>query len=355
MLSVLGAMAVLAPWISPQDPLVQNRADQFKAPSLPHPFGTDEFGRDILSRVIHGARISLLTGAVAVLIGAAVGVPLGLLGGFAGGWTDAAIMRVLDFLLAVPAILLAMVIIAILGPGSFNAMLAVGVVSIPSFARLTRASTLSLKEREFVMATRALGVGPVYLMFRTILLNALTPIVVQVAVTGAVAMLLEAALSFLGLGTQPPDALVGLDAEHRPIVSPPGAVVRALPRHRDHALGALAQRAGGHAPDARGPRGRRARRRGGATRLMARYVLFRLLQLPPGAPGRVGRGLADDLPDPRRSRDRAPRAATSSPEQTQPGADAAWGSTARCRCSTPCGSAASCAGTSASRTSTGCR
>ncbi len=204
MLSVLGVMAVLAPWITPQDPLAQSRADQFLPPSLAHLFGTDEFGRDILSRVIHGARISLLTGAVAVLIGGMVGVPLGLLGGFAGGLTDAMIMRVLDFLLAVPAILLAMVIIAILGPGSFNAMLAVGVVSIPSFARLTRASTLTLKEREFVVATRALGVGPVYLMFRTILLNALTPIVVQIAVTAAVAMLLEAALSFLGLGTQPP-------------------------------------------------------------------------------------------------------------------------------------------------------
>jgi peptide/nickel transport system permease protein len=204
MLSVLGGTAVLAPWISPSDPLAQSRADRFAPPSLTHPFGTDEFGRDILSRVIHGARISLLTGAVAVLIGSAVGVPLGLVGGFAGGVTDGAIMRVLDFLLAVPAILLAMVIIAILGPGSFNAMLAVGVVSIPSFARLARASTLSLKEREFVLATRALGVGPGYLLFRTILLNALTPIVVQVAVTAALAMLLEAALSFLGLGTQPP-------------------------------------------------------------------------------------------------------------------------------------------------------
>ncbi len=204
MLSVLGAMAVLAPWISPQDPLAQSLPDRFLSPTLAHPFGTDEFGRDILSRVIHGARISLLTGAVAVLIGGAVGVPLGLVGGFAGGLVEAAIMRVLDFVLAVPAILLAMVIIAILGPGSFNAMLAVGVVSIPSFARLTRASTLTLKEREFVVATRALGVGPAYLMFRTILLNALTPIVVQAAVTAAVAMLLEAALSFLGLGTQPP-------------------------------------------------------------------------------------------------------------------------------------------------------
>jgi len=204
MLSVLGATAVLAPWIAPQDPLAQSRPDRFSPPSVAHPFGTDEFGRDILSRVIHGARISLVTGAVAVLIGGAVGVPLGLLGGFAGGLTDAAIMRVLDFLLAVPAILLAMVIIAILGPGSFNAMLAVGIVSVPSFARLTRASTLTLKEREFVVATRALGVGPAYLMFRTILLNALTPIVVQVAVTAAVAMMLEPAHSFPEPGTQPP-------------------------------------------------------------------------------------------------------------------------------------------------------
>ena len=203
-LAVLAVLAVTAPLVAPQDPLIQNRADQFRPPSLVHPFGTDEFGRDILSRVIYGARISLVTGALAVLLGAALGVPLGLLGGFAGGWTDAVIMRGLDFLLAVPAILLAMVIIAVLGPGSFHAMLAVGIVSVPSFARLARASTLSLKEREFVLATRALGVGPAYLMFRTILLNALTPLVVHTAATAAVAMLLEAALSFLGLGTQPP-------------------------------------------------------------------------------------------------------------------------------------------------------
>jgi peptide/nickel transport system permease protein len=203
-LSALALVALAAPWVSPHDPLAQSRPDRFLPPSLAHPFGTDEFGRDILSRVIHGARISLLTGVVAVLLGGGTGVPLGLVGGFLGGVVDGAIMRVLDFLLAVPAILLAMVIIAVLGPGSFNAMLAVGIVSIPSFARLARASTLTLKEREFVAATRALGVGPGYLMFRTILLNALTPIVVQVAVTAAVAMLLEAALSFLGLGTQPP-------------------------------------------------------------------------------------------------------------------------------------------------------
>ena len=261
--------------------MVQNRADQFKAPSLPHPFGTDEFGRDILSRVIHGARISLLTGAVAVLIGGTVGVPLGLLGGFAGGLADAAIMRVLDFLLAIPAILLAMVIIAILGPGSFNAMLAVGVVSIPSFARLTRASTLSLKERSVVVATRALGVGPAYLMFRTILLNALTPIVVQVAVTAAVAMLLEAALSFLGLGTQPPTPSwgsmlnTGRSFLHQ---APwyglfPGIVIT---------LSVLSLECPGRcAPGARRPRRRWPRRRRGARSLMARYVLLRLIQLLP--------------------------------------------------------------------------
>jgi peptide/nickel transport system permease protein len=203
-LAALTLVAVAAPVVAPQDPLTQNRADQFHAPSLGHPFGTDEFGRDILSRVVYGARISLVTGALAVTLGAVVGVPLGLLGGFAGGWTDAVIMRALDFLLAVPAILLAMVIIAVLGPGALNAMLAVGIVSVPAFARLARASTLALKEREFVVATRALGVGPAYLMFKTILLNALTPLVVQTAATAAVAMLLEAALSFLGLGTQPP-------------------------------------------------------------------------------------------------------------------------------------------------------
>jgi peptide/nickel transport system permease protein len=204
-LALLAALALAAPWVAPQDPLAQNRVERFRPPSLAHPFGTDEFGRDVLSRVIYGARISLLTGAVAVVLGGLAGVPLGLLGGFFGGAVDAIAMRILDFLLAVPAILLAMVIVAVLGPGSFNAMLAVGVVSVPSFARLARASTLTLKEREFVVATRALGVGSGYLLFRTILLNALTPLLVQTAVTAALAMLLEAALSFLGLGTQPPD------------------------------------------------------------------------------------------------------------------------------------------------------
>lgn len=204
-LALLAVLAVAAPLVAPRDPLAQDRGQQFRPPAVATPFGTDEFGRDIFSRVIYGARISLLTGVVSVLIAAVVGVPLGLAGGFFGGWVDAVTMRFLDFLLAIPAILLAMVIIAIIGPGSFNAMIAVGIVSVPAFARLTRASTLTLKEREFVLATRALGVGSAYLMFRTILPNAFTPLLVQMAVTAAVAMLLEAALSFLGLGTRPPE------------------------------------------------------------------------------------------------------------------------------------------------------
>jgi peptide/nickel transport system permease protein len=204
----LGALAVLAaaaPVVGCYDPLAQDRQSRFEAPSLRHPFGTDEFGRDIWSRAVHGARVSLLAGAAVVLVAGLVGVPLGLLGGYAGGVTDAVIMRLLDFLLAVPAILLAMGVIAVLGPGVFNAVLAVAVVSIPAFARITRASTLALKEREFVLAARAMGGGPGYLMFRTILPNAASPLLVQATVTAAYAILLEAALSFLGLSTRPPE------------------------------------------------------------------------------------------------------------------------------------------------------
>jgi peptide/nickel transport system permease protein len=140
-----------------------------------------------------------------VLVAGLVGIPLGLLGGYAGGGADAVIMRFLDFLLAVPAILLAMAVIAVLGPGVLNAVLAVAVVSIPAFARLTRASTLTLKEREFVLASRAIGGGPAYLVFRTILPNAVSPILIQATVAAAYAILLEAALSFLGLSTRPPE------------------------------------------------------------------------------------------------------------------------------------------------------
>ncbi|HLE45168.1 MAG TPA: ABC transporter permease [Methylomirabilota bacterium] len=201
----LAALAAAAPVVSRYDPLLQDRASRFEPPSLRHLFGTDEFGRDIWSRVIHGARVSLLTGAAVVVVAGTVGIPLGLLGGYAGGWTDAVVMRFLDFLLAVPAILLAMAVIAVLGPGVLNAVLAVAIVSIPAFARIARASTLALKEREFVLAARAMGAGPAYLMLRTILPNALSPLLVQATVAAAYAILLEAALSFLGLSTRPPE------------------------------------------------------------------------------------------------------------------------------------------------------
>lgn len=204
-LAALVAVAVAAPIVGRQDPLIQDRQRRFEPPSLRHLFGTDEFGRDIWSRVAHGGRVSLLTGGTVVLVAAAVGVPLGLLGGYAGGWLDAVVMRVLDFLLAVPAILLAMAVITVLGPGAINAAVGVSVVSIPAFARLTRASTLALKEREFVLAARAIGGGPGYLMFRTILPNAVSPLLVQATVTAAQAVLLEAALAFLGLSTRPPE------------------------------------------------------------------------------------------------------------------------------------------------------
>ena len=204
-LAVLLGLAVAAPVVVADDPLSQDRQSRFMPPSLRHPFGTDEFGRDLWSRTVYGGRVSLFTGGAVVLLAGTLGVPLGLVGGYAGGWTDAVVMRFLDFLLAVPAILLAMGIIAVLGPSVLHAVLAVAVVSIPAFARITRASTLALKEREFVLAARAMGGGPTYLMFRTILPNALSPLLVQATVASAYAILLEAALSFLGLSTRPPE------------------------------------------------------------------------------------------------------------------------------------------------------
>ncbi len=201
----LALLAVAAPLVTPDDPLRQDRESRFLPPSLRHPFGTDEFGRDLWSRAAYGGRVSLLTGAAVVLLAGGIGVPLGLAGGYAGGWAESLVMRFLDFLLAVPAILLAMAIVAVLGPGILQAVLAVAVVSIPAFARIARASTLALKEREFVVAARAMGGGPGYLLFRTILPNALSPLLVQATVAAAYAILLEAALSFLGLSARPPE------------------------------------------------------------------------------------------------------------------------------------------------------
>jgi ABC-type dipeptide/oligopeptide/nickel transport system permease subunit len=201
----MGAAALAAPILAPYDPFVQQLALRFQPPSAEHWLGTDELGRDIFARVLFGARLSLLTAVAAVSVAAGFGVPLGLLAGHFGGWTDNVIMRVIDVLLSVPAVLLAMTVIAILGRGATSALIAVGIVGIPAFARITRASVLALREREFVLAAKAAGASHAYLMLRTILPNALPPIVVQAAVTASVAVLLEAALSFLALGAVPPE------------------------------------------------------------------------------------------------------------------------------------------------------
>jgi len=202
-LLLLVALAVLAPVVAPFDPNEQ-AAQNLLGPSGTHLLGTDELGRDIASRVIHGARSSLVVGAGAAAFGAIVGVPLGLVAGYLGRWVDATAMRLVDLMLAVPGILLALVIIAVLGPGRLNLVLAIGIGSVPEFARLTRAATLALRERDFVRASRGMGAPAADTMFRTVLPNILGPIVVQLVVTASLAVVVEAGLSLLGLGTPPP-------------------------------------------------------------------------------------------------------------------------------------------------------
>jgi ABC-type dipeptide/oligopeptide/nickel transport system permease subunit len=201
---IIVVSAVGAAQVAPYDPLQVHVRDRLQLPSTTYLLGTDELGRDLLSRVIYGARVSLSVGAVAVLIATVAGVVLGLFGGFFGGSADALIMRCMDAVLAFPAIILALAIIAALGPSPVNAMIAIGIVTIPSFARITRGSLLSLKEKEFVEASRASGATSWHLMFRVLLPNSLSPILVQCSIAFATAILTEAALSFLGLGVQPP-------------------------------------------------------------------------------------------------------------------------------------------------------
>ena len=195
---------LLAPWTFAVDPLAQDLAATLEPPSAAHWFGTDELGRDILARVIYGARTSLLTAAGAVLLAASIGIPVGLVGGFFGGWRDALLMRFIDVLLALPGILLAMALIAVLGRSQTAALVAVGITGIPNFARITRAQVLSLRKRDFVTAVEALGGSSTYNMFTTVLPNSWSPILVQVVILSSVAILLEAALAFLGIGIPPP-------------------------------------------------------------------------------------------------------------------------------------------------------
>jgi peptide/nickel transport system permease protein len=200
---IVGA-AIFAPIIAPHDPMVLQMRDRFQGPSFAHPLGTDELGRDLLSRLIYGARVSMSVGVLSVGLAALVGVPLGLIGSYYGGRSDSIIMRLMDGLLAFPAIILALAIMTALGPSLINAMVAIGIVYIPTFARIMRSSVLGLKEQDFVEAARAIGCTDWRLMYRAVLPNCLSPLIVQVTVGFANAILTEAALSFLGLGIQPP-------------------------------------------------------------------------------------------------------------------------------------------------------
>lgn len=201
---VLGA--VLAPWLTPYDPNAPDLATQLLPPSPGHPLGTDAFGRDILTRILYGGQQSLTVGLVSVGLSMTAGTLLGLLSGFYGGRTDLVVMRLADVLLAFPSILLAIAIVAILGPGLRNAMIAVTIVRVPVFARLVRAQVLSLREQEFVEAGRALGLPHGRLLFRHVLPNCLAPLIVAGTLSIGDAILEAAGLSFLGLGAQPPDA-----------------------------------------------------------------------------------------------------------------------------------------------------
>ena len=204
LIGLIGAAAIVSLVWTPHAPDRMDFAVQLQGPSWQHPLGTDQFGRDLLSRVMVGARGSLAIGVLAVGIALGVGGSIGLLSGWAGGWADEAVMRIVDVLYAFPAILMALLLAAVFEPGRVTAMTAIGIATVPIFARIARASVLGAKHADFVEAGRALGAGPGRLVVRHVLPSALSPLVVQASLSLAVAVLAEAALSFLGLGT-PPD------------------------------------------------------------------------------------------------------------------------------------------------------
>ena len=198
------AAALLAPWISPADPLQTSWSAIRKAPSAAHWFGTDENGRDVLSRVLWGARASMAAGVLSVTVALLIGVPIGLLAGLAGGWVDTLISRIADAMLSVPFLILAIALAAFLGPALENAMLAIAITASPVFVRLARGMTLEVKATDWVEAARALGNPPWRLGLLHVLPNIVPPLLVQATLSIAEAIIAEASLSFLGLGQQPP-------------------------------------------------------------------------------------------------------------------------------------------------------
>ena len=197
-------IAILAPYIATHDPLKLNILHMAETPSAEFVFGTDEFGRDVFSRVVYGTRIALFISSLSVLLAAFLGIGIGAVSGYYGGWRDNVLMRLMDAILAFPIILLAIGIMAVLGPNPYNVVIALAIVYVPRIARLVRASVLSLKEKEFVEASRALGGSDMAIILRQILPNCLAPIIVQTTAFLATAILVEAILSFLGLGVPPP-------------------------------------------------------------------------------------------------------------------------------------------------------
>ncbi len=203
-------VALFAPWLAPVDPAVQTLNDKRMPPGSEYLLGADEFGRDILSRVIFGTRLALYVAVVAVSIALVCGVILGLIAGFVGGWVDGVIMRIIDILLAFPYLLLAIAVVSALGTGVQNTTLAVGIWAMPGFARITRSQVLTVKNREYITAARSIGVSSLRMILRHVLPNAIPSVIVFASLYMANAILLEAALSFLGLGVQPPQPSWGL-------------------------------------------------------------------------------------------------------------------------------------------------
>ena len=213
---VLLVVAIFADVLAPESPTASDQAQTFATPSWEHPLGTDQLGRDMLSRVIHGTRISLIVGVSSVLLALFVGVPFGLIAGYYGGQVDRLVMRVMDLILAFPIYLLAIILMVIFTPtagmiGAIKVTGAIAIVRIPIYARLVRGSVLSVKEKEYIEACRALGVRDPWILFRHVLPNCLAPIIVTTTLGIATSIIVEATLSFLGLGTQPPTPSWGWD------------------------------------------------------------------------------------------------------------------------------------------------
>lgn len=198
-------LAIFGPILSPYDPTNTNLAVMLQGPSLTHPLGTDRYGRDILTRVLVGARVSLYVAFVGVGIATVLGVPLGAIAGYYEGILGEAIMRIADIVFSFPALLLALALVTVLGQSKFNIIIAIGIVYWPVFARITRGSVLSVKEEDFIQASKAIGDGDIRIIFWEILPNIIAPIIVQITISLAVAVLVESALSFLGLGVPAPE------------------------------------------------------------------------------------------------------------------------------------------------------